>query len=1209
MQRGNLPMKKDRLKGIITALKQEDCVILIGSGISMWSGLPSWAGLLEELADFMEECGEDNSLVKREIANGDLLQAASYGFDRLTKPQIGAFMTRACRHGEAEPQEIHKKILDLGAKCFITTNYDKLIEMGIAKWRAKEPAMVVTNRQLSEMGRILHARAENFVYKPHGDIGDVESIILTREQYRSLLLDGERHMALETLKTLMVSRPLVCMGFGLRDPDFLYIRDILSNIYQGNVRDHYAIMADVEGAEVDYWERNYGIHLVGYETRMEPDGCRSHAPLLELLETLHDELQGMPLKRRNDAKEPDQTQAEVILAFMRYAAKFRKYAKAETEFAIRIYRDMAFCMDEYNGSLVERFLTDSGKNAILVGAPGAGKSYAMRRAAAALAQDLSEKCLEERGGLDEGIDFRQMVVPVYIDLKLYDGDLEGMIEREFSTTLPLERMIEECRCKVFLDSFNEMPKEHWDNGKYREDFEKVFAKFGHAVAVIGSRTADGLEAFGFPVYALDEIDRDTIDTELAKRGMEIELSKVMQRIISKPFYFQYIISGKINIKNILQPKHFYREFFWNLQKDFADRFGGKSEIGRVLSAAAYRALDAGIEAFPVEFIYEGMDAQHIFPGMGEKEEAVNWLIYKGIIIPHSNGKITFVHQTITEYLAAKELMGIYWKDQTIIREKVRFYRWDQTVFFMMNLLPNDQAEEFMNHLFAIDFDLVLRSVQYMEFQKEGVIRRILAEISENSEIRRWRIREIERWLESDLRISEENEKGIRKIINLGGGIGGAAAVCLWRLKGDAVKEEFIGLLFRHTADSGFCDGLARALSRVVKEQDLQMLVEMADRIQKLMTARKMDRREFCGFISAMALIMQKFDEEHIRDALAGNFGFAELPIIRGEIFCEYLEKKKTALSFVMAADLFMKGYRRASFAVYFLMRFSEEEIPYDIMQKEHIDRLIDCLYDKVWAFKVLQEILKNRADLQDYVEGKAESYRGLTRAALLACIGPENQAEVFKELEVLLFMEEEEWETPFYELLNEMELIWKGREVLFVRLLMLKRPKLVSGLMGSSAPPKIKGFRRCEMKNIDWWLDWIEELEQDKTGSWTNWQLLQIAGFLTRYTGSESKAKFLERLNDRSCPHRKILLKYIIPELETCPDDFKENGMQYILEDLRKNSYCNGWKHHFLARTADEPFIVERLMPLLEGADGIFKNNLLDIIKTAGKEHGKRYLI
>lgn len=1213
-------MKKDSLKGIVTALKQEDCVILIGSGISVWSGLPSWKLLLDKLAGFMEKCGIDSSLVKREIADGDLLQAASYGFDRLTKPQITDFMTSACHYGEAEPHEIHKKILDLGVKCFITTNYDKLIEMGIEKWRTKEPAMVVTNRQLSEMGRILQARAENFVYKPHGDIEDVESIILTREQYRSLLLHGERHMALETLKTLMVSRPLVCIGFGLKDPDFLYIRDILSNIYQGNVRDHYAIMADVEEGEADYWERHYGIHLVGYETRMEPDGSRSHAPLLELLETLHDELHGILLKEENGKKEPDRTQSEIILALMRYAAGFRKYEKAETEFGIHIYRDSihtkGFCIDKYNGSLVERFLTDNESRAVLVGAPGAGKSYAMRRAAASIAQELNDKCLEGSGFSDKtmpfakNMDFRQIVVPVYIDLKLYDGDLEGMIEKEFSRTLPSEKVIGECQCKIFLDSFNEMPKQYWDNGKYLEDFKKVFAGSKHAV-VVGSRTVDGLEAFGFPVYVLDEIDRDTIYTELAKRGMTIELNKVMQGILSKPFYFQYMISGKIDIKNILQPKHFYREFFWNLQKDFADRFGKRAEIGKALSVAAYRALDAGIEAFPAGFIYEGMDAQHIVQEMREKEEIVNWLIYKGIIVPHSNGTITFVHQTITEYLAAKELMGIYWRDQTIIREKVKCYRWDQAVFFMMNLLPNDRVEEFINHLFSIDFELVLRSVQYMEFQREEVIRRILEEIAENREIRLRHEDGIQDWLEYDLRISEENEKRIQRIIGLGGRIGGSAACCLWKLKGDAVKDELMELLFRRAADNFFCEGLGKILSQIVEEPDLKALLEMADHIQKISTTRGLDSREFSGFISALGLIMQKFEENYVLDIVAKRSESAELPAIRSKIFCAYLGKKKTALSFVMVVHLLTMGYREAPATMYLLMIVCEEELPWDIITKEHIDRLADCLHGHVYAFHALREILKNRTDLRDYVKQKAEFYDMLTRAAVLASIGTENQAEVFQILKWLPFAKEEEegWEIPFYELLGEMELVWRGRENLFAQLLMLKKPKLLSGLMGSFLPPEIKGFRRCEIKNIDWWLDWIEELEQDKTGRWREWQSMQIAGFLTQYTGSKTKAEFLERFNNRNCPHRQILLKYIIPKLETRSDDFNEDGIEYILEDLKKNLHWDGFRHHFLARAADETFIRGKLIPLLEEADGVFKNNLLDIIKTAGKEHGKRYLV
>src|ERR1700722_8170352 len=76
-------------------LAQEDTVLFVGSGISLWSGLPSWPGFIEELALFLEASGMDPILVRAEARRGDLLQAASYGFDKLTKIQIGEFVRSA----------------------------------------------------------------------------------------------------------------------------------------------------------------------------------------------------------------------------------------------------------------------------------------------------------------------------------------------------------------------------------------------------------------------------------------------------------------------------------------------------------------------------------------------------------------------------------------------------------------------------------------------------------------------------------------------------------------------------------------------------------------------------------------------------------------------------------------------------------------------------------------------------------------------------------------------------------------------------------------------------------------------------------------------------------------------------------------------------------------------------------------------------------
>jgi hypothetical protein len=115
-------------------LAQPDTVLFIGSGISTWSGLPTWPALIASLADYLERHGIDGGLVRGEAARGDLLQAASYGFHKLTGHQIGEFMRSACKYGVAKPASIHKCIVSLGPRCFITTNYDNLIEESLRSW-------------------------------------------------------------------------------------------------------------------------------------------------------------------------------------------------------------------------------------------------------------------------------------------------------------------------------------------------------------------------------------------------------------------------------------------------------------------------------------------------------------------------------------------------------------------------------------------------------------------------------------------------------------------------------------------------------------------------------------------------------------------------------------------------------------------------------------------------------------------------------------------------------------------------------------------------------------------------------------------------------------------------------------------------------------------------------------------------------------------
>ncbi len=94
-------------------------------------------------------------MVRAAAHRGEFLQAASYAFDKLTKKQIGEFVRAACRYG-AEPHEIHKKIISWWPRCFVTTNYDNLIEESLRKWQPQRSYRgPITNLQLAEIAEIV----------------------------------------------------------------------------------------------------------------------------------------------------------------------------------------------------------------------------------------------------------------------------------------------------------------------------------------------------------------------------------------------------------------------------------------------------------------------------------------------------------------------------------------------------------------------------------------------------------------------------------------------------------------------------------------------------------------------------------------------------------------------------------------------------------------------------------------------------------------------------------------------------------------------------------------------------------------------------------------------------------------------------------------------------------------------------------------------
>lgn len=467
---------------------------------------------MEELAQFLEAAGVNPDLVRVEARKGDLIQAASYGLDRLTKQQMGEFIWSLCRCGTARPEEIHRKIVNLGPRYYVTTNYDDLIEQSLRKWHEGRRFRMVTNRHLTETAAIAQTHANDYVFKPHGDADDIDSIIMSREQYRALLPQGDRHAALEALRILLVSRPVVYLGFGLRDPDFMYLRDTVLNTFKSGTRDHYAVMADVSEAECDYWRRQYGIHIVGYTTKPGSDGRRDHTDLVALLDGL--------LEKAGDVTRDgfDPSGSDTVLALARHAGRLMGGETLGNELQLRVHAERAIpsgtgrrdWLDRFDDSRVEGFLDGGPARSLLTGLPGAGKSYAIRRSAARLAEELNRACLVE------SFEPESVVVPVLADLKMYRGNLTELVDQALPAGLPFATLSQHFKVKVFLDSFNEMPQGYLESGTAESDFAKFAARLGEASIVIVSRTVDGLEGLGFSTYTLDHVDVKDLVTELER---------------------------------------------------------------------------------------------------------------------------------------------------------------------------------------------------------------------------------------------------------------------------------------------------------------------------------------------------------------------------------------------------------------------------------------------------------------------------------------------------------------------------------------------------------------------------------------------------------------------------------------------------------------------------------------------------------------------
>lgn len=1184
----------DEFRPLRAALQRDDTILFVGSGVSAWSGLPGWSQLVEELARFLDESGSSAELVRKELERHDLLQAASYGLDLLTKSQFREFVRKSCRVGTAELHEIHKIIVSLGPTCYVTTNYDQLIEGALRKFRPGEYFQIVTNRQITETADIIQARAHHFVFKPHGDVADAESVVLSREQYRSLL--GDRAQVLRAIETLLVSRPVLFLGFGLRDPDFLYVRDLIANTYRGGTVDHYALMPDVSSLERDYWRRNYGIHIFSYPTSLRPDGGNDHSELLQILRGLvpRHEPAALEVDHVPEDQSVQQGDAEFTLALVRYCARIEsQMIPSVTEIPLTISSDLRPRLSRealYETRTVPADQFFSGvQRGVLVGTPGAGKSYIQRG-------HLRQECARIHALCIEGSAAATSVeLPIYLDLKLYGGSLWTMAEEALPSGVDLASVLAQVRVRFLIDSFNEIKREYLDDGTALKDLDGFLRLVGSSTVTIASRSTEGLDHLDWPVFRIDAIERSFLLKEISDAGLNVKDTLLFEEalgLLQKPLFYRFWKDGAVQLGAGLHPTELYGSLFDQLGREYQKASGKPVDLADVLAPVAYSALNSGDETLPLTTIVaiSKRSSRHSF----DPDHLIDWLIVRGVLIPAPGSRLTFFHQSVTEFLAATQLARVYVAAPEILTDVLGYRRWDHALFLAASLLPPVSANAFVESVLDADLRLAVRAVGYLEYNAEELVRTVLREVVRR-DLPPHQMLDLA-WEIEHLPAHFVDVADLKGLIGKGNALAGAALRLLTRFQGASAKTVLLDTLVESPNDFNMLSGVGYALKDIVSAEDLP---DILLRIERICTAGIED---FDALSNALGTALSRLD---LRSVFAPFSELRNTSKLYTAILADILMSSSDPVAFDLCLSLVDQG--EPAFVFPLLMRCgspsTRKSASFAQFTSKHVDVLmttLDSAEHGRWALELLHSLFHARPELR--VRPPAEDASLKSVALLYACGDLDSfwlRLADMAERPVHLVEQEPLWLLEGVEEVN-----WIGHSDVLLRLLGMRSARLAKHLLNSVVEYRHGSVGSIHIAHPESWVSWMLEIPSTGEGFWTKHR---FAEFLIRFAGSEFREWVVSELGNTESAFREFLADFIVGHLDQLStNQLSAAAISFLLVDLKRPSGFDSP----LGMLATEEFVEDRLLPALNRATSdVERRRLLFVIDQAGQRHARRYIL
>jgi hypothetical protein len=217
----------------------------VGAGFSVAAGCPSWSGYILNQAILS---GFDEREVKRRLKEGHHEQLMDEVINRLSIDVFRRDFTTQFEGGRITPSlSPSAELIELFDGCYITTNFDRVLERCHAEKRGFEEKVVGKEHT----GRFLKAiyRSEKYLLKLHGNIDEQRDRVLTQAEYVAAYGDAGLNYALpipNTLKRVFGSFTVLFVGCSLISDRYLQILREVRETAPEFLPEHFAILVAPE---------------------------------------------------------------------------------------------------------------------------------------------------------------------------------------------------------------------------------------------------------------------------------------------------------------------------------------------------------------------------------------------------------------------------------------------------------------------------------------------------------------------------------------------------------------------------------------------------------------------------------------------------------------------------------------------------------------------------------------------------------------------------------------------------------------------------------------------------------------------------------------------------------------------------------------------------------------------------------------------------